>query len=332
MEPLGVAVVGCGYWGPNLVRNFDSGSGTRVRWAVDLDQARLREIGAGHPRVRLTSDLEEVLKDPETAIVSVATPVETHHRIAKAALEAGKHVLVEKPITANVAHAEELVALARRKGLVLACDHTFVFTGAVRKIKELVSSGKLGQILYFDSVRANLGVFQRDVNVIWDLAPHDLSILDHLVGRLPKAVIAVGACHAGQNLENIAYLTLIFEGQLIAHIHVNWLAPIKIRQILIGGSEKMVVYDDMEISEKVKIYDKGISVSANEMLVGYRTGDMLAPQLDRTEALRLVADHFVECIRERKTPINDGESALRVLKVLEAARVSIREGGRRVEV
>lgn len=331
-----VAVIGAGYWGPNLIRNFLSLDEVESVVACDTDEARLGKMRKQFHGIETASDHNEVVNRSDIDIVVIATPVSSHFEIAKAALSAGKHVFIEKPMTASVAEAEDLIELAEKKNLKLFVDHTFIYTGAVRKMKELITSGRLGEIYYFDSVRVNLGLFQHDVNVIWDLAPHDLSICDYLLEKKPIAVSAVGSCHVGNDLEDIAYLTLEFENNLIAHFHVNWLAPMKIRKTLIGGTKSMIVYDDNETSEKVKIYDKGIDVTTREgvydTLVQYRTGDMLSPKLDQTEALAEGTRHFIDCVLNNKTPMTDGHAGLNVVRVLEASGVSIKNRGRAVEL
>jgi predicted dehydrogenase len=340
---LRVGVIGYGYWGPNLVRNFSEAAGSRVVAVSDLREERLAQVRDRYPAVRTTTDAGELLADPTVDAVIVATPVATHYRLAMAAIEAGKHVLVEKPLALGSAEGEALIAAARRRGVVLMVDHTFVYTGAVQKIRELVDGERLGRLLYYDSVRVNLGLFQHDVDVLWDLAVHDLSIMDFVLGRLPRAVSAAGVAHVPGQPVNTAYLTCYFDDTLIAHFHVNWLAPVKIRRTLIGGDRQMIVYDDLEPSEKVKVYDKGITLAngsngsggnegAYELLVGYRAGDMHAPQLSLTEALRVEADHFVDCIRTRREPVTSGEAGLRVVRILEAAAESLAARGQVVEL
>ena len=332
-----LGVIGYGYWGPNLVRNFGEVAGAQVAAVSDLSADRLAVVRRRHPGVLTTTDCDELLRNPGIDAVAIATPVSTHYELAMRALEQGKHVLVEKPLTTTSVEAARLIEAADRRRLVLMVDHTFVYTAAVRKIQELVSSGRLGEVYYYDSVRVNLGLFQHDVNVIWDLAVHDLAILDFVIPQRPCAVSATGMNHVPGSLANIAYVTAFFEGNLIAHIHVNWLAPVKLRRTLIGGSQRMIVYDDLEPSEKVKIYDKGIMVqdsgpeSLYKTLIGYRTGDMLAPQLDLTEALRIEAQHFVQCIEQRSRPITGGEAGLRVVSLLEAATHSMNLRGQLVE-
>ena len=331
-----VAVIGTGYWGPNLIRNFLAADHVDAVVACDRDAERLAEMGKMFHGIETAEDHAEVIARQDIDIVVIATPVSTHHEIAKTALLAGKHCFIEKPMTASVAEAEELIALAERNHLKLFVDHTFIYTGAVRKMKEIITSGRLGEIYYFDSVRINLGLFQHDVNVIWDLAPHDLSIMDYLLEQRPVAVSAVGSCHVGNDLEDIAYLTLEFASNMIAHFHVNWLAPMKIRKTLIGGTKSMIVYDDTDASEKVKIYDKGIDVTTPEgvydTLVQYRTGDMLSPKLDQEEALSVGTRHFLECILNDAKPLTDGEAGLNVVRILEASAISIKDRGRRIEL
>lgn len=333
---LKVAVIGAGYWGPNLIRNFLSADNVDGVLACDRDADRLAKMRKMFYGIETSEDHREVIARPDVDIVVIATPVSSHHEIAKAALLAGKHCFIEKPMTASVAEAEDLIEIAASKNLKLFVDHTFIYTGAVRKMKEIITSGRLGEIYYFDSVRINLGLFQHDVNVIWDLAPHDLSIMDYLLEQKPAAVSAVGSCHVGNGLEDIAYLTLEFENNLIAHFHVNWLAPMKIRKTLIGGTKSMIVYDDTEASEKVKIYDKGIDVTTREgvydTLVQYRTGDMLSPKLDQEEALSVGTRHFLDCILNDTKPLTDGNAGLNVVRVLEASAISIKDRGRLIEL
>jgi predicted dehydrogenase len=301
---------------------------------------RLALVRNRYPGVRTFADPNELVADRRIDAVVIVTPVSTHYDLAMQALRAGKHVLVEKPLAATVEQAARLVDEAERRGLVLSVDHTFVYTGAVRKIRELVSSGSLGDIYYYDSVRVNLGLFQHDVNVIWDLAVHDLAIMDHVLPSTPVAVSATGMSHIDGEPENIAFLTLFFENRLIAHLHVNWLAPVKVRRTLIGGSRNMIVYDDLEPSEKIKIYDKGVTVNGGggngsqryRMLIDYRAGDMRAPQIDITEALNIEARHFIKCVETSQPTMTDGQAGLRVVRVLEAATQSIAARGRIVEL
>ena len=342
MSPTTVGVIGCGYWGPNLLRNFAENEAAGLRWMCDLDTKRLEVLGRRYPSARTTADCQQLFDDSQLDAVVIATPVGTHFNFARAALQAGKHVLLEKPLTANVAEAEELIELAERNGLTLMVDHTFIYTGAVRKIKELVKSGELGDLLYFDSVRINLGLFQRDINVVWDLAPHDLAIMDFIIDRQPSSVTATGSCHVEAGIANIAYVMLRFPGEFIAHFHFNWLSPVKIRRTLIAGSRRMVVYDDIEPTEKIRVYDKGVMVTRREdaedqeaayrTLVSYRTGDVWVPKLDSTEALHYVCREFLNAIAEKRRPLTDGHSGLRVVRLLQAAQQSISEGGRPIEL
>jgi predicted dehydrogenase len=332
-----IGMIGVGYWGPNLIRNFSETEDASVVACCDLSAERLSTIQKRYPSVRCTQNHEELLRDPSVDAVVIATPVSTHYPLAKAALLQGKHVMIEKPLADSSEHALDLVETAAQMRRVLMVDHTFIYTSAVRKIRELVDGGELGEILYFDSVRVNLGLFQKDVNVIWDLAPHDLSIMDYVLQRDPIAISAIGASHAGNHIANMAYLTLRFPGNLLAHFHVNWLAPVKIRLTLIGGSKKMVVYDDVEPSEKIRLYDKGIVVNGNgnpekryQALVGYRAGDVLIPKIDTTEALQRVAQEFVRSIAEDRQPLTDGMSGYRVVRLLEAAQESLDGGGREI--
>ncbi|HEY0077467.1 MAG TPA: Gfo/Idh/MocA family oxidoreductase [Pyrinomonadaceae bacterium] len=342
MKVTNVGVIGCGYWGPNLLRNFAENERAELRWMCDVDARRLEAVGRRYPSAETTRDYKKLLSDSRLDAVVVATPVATHYRFAKEALEAGKHVLVEKPFTASIGEAEELCELAEARGLTLMVDHTFIYTGAVRKIKEIVESGELGELLYFDSTRINLGLFQHDINVVWDLAPHDLSIMDYIIDRQPESVAATGSCHIERGIENIAYVMLRFPDEFIAHFHFNWLSPVKIRRTLIAGSSKMVVYDDIEPTEKIRVYDSGVTSTrdarsadredAYRTLVSYRTGDVWVPKLDSTEALRYVCEEFLSAIREKRRPLTDGLSGLRVVRLLEAAQQSINQGGRQVRL
>jgi predicted dehydrogenase len=337
-NPLKVGVIGYGYWGPNLVRNFTASPHTDVVAVADRDPGRRKAVAAIYPWAARPSDAEALLADPSIEAVAIATPLATHHPLAKAALEAGKHVLIEKPLASSVAQCEELIALAAARGLVLMVDHTFVYTGAVRKIREVIESGQLGRILYFDSIRINLGLFQPDFNVLWDLAPHDLSILDYALGGKPRWVQAVAARHYEGHHENLAYLTIGLEGGVLAHVHVNWVAPVKTRLTTIAGTDRMLVYDDANPAERLKIYESGVDLNklepelAHRMNIQYRTGDVLVPKLDPTEALRRVVDEFAGAIRERRAPLSDGAAGLRVVRVLEAAQRSIEASGARVEL
>jgi predicted dehydrogenase len=334
---LKIGIVGLGYWGPNLVRNFSQAASTQVKYVCDLNQSRLTKIKNIYPNIYTTTDINEILKDKDIDAVSIATPVSTHFDLAMKALKAGKHVLLEKPLTDSSDKCKRLIDEADANNLVLMVDHTFPYTAAVQKIKELVSNGDIGELYYYDSARVNLGLFQHDVSVIWDLAVHDLSILEFIHKEHPIAVSATGISHVEGQPENIAYLTIFYKSNMIAHIHVNWLAPVKLRQTLIGGSKKMILYDDMEPSEKIKIYDKGITFvdddeSITRMRIGYRSGDVLSPNLDRVEALSSLVKHFARCIEEGEQPITSAESGMRVVRILEAATESMAKKGEMVRL
>jgi predicted dehydrogenase len=343
---LNVGVVGYGYWGPNLVRNFHEVPGCTVTAVTDPRPKRLDLLRQRYPAVTPYANYADLLADRRVDAVAVATPVGTHFDLAMQALRSGRHVFVEKPMTASAEEALQLIDEADRRQLTLAVDHTFVYTGAVRKIRQLVESRSLGDIYYYDSVRVNLGLFQHDVSVVWDLAVHDLSIMDYVLPTRPCAVSATGLAHVDGEPENIAYLTLFFPDRVIAHLHVNWLAPVKVRRTLIGGSEKMVVFDDLEPSEKVKVYDKGITLNGHgasddlngngakryQMLVGYRTGDMWAPQIDITEALNTELREFVTAVEQGCPATADGQAGLRVVRMLEAATQSMAARGQVVEL
>jgi predicted dehydrogenase len=330
-----IGVIGYGYWGPNIVRNLHGLDSTRVEMICDQSSAALARARKAYPSVATCSDPAEVLKSPNIDAVAVITPVWTHYELAKKALENGKHVFVEKPFTSSAKQAEELIELAARKKLTIMVDHTFLFTGAVRKIRELVESGALGDLYYYDSLRVNLGLFQHDVSVLWDLAPHDLSIMDHVIKGEPEAVVATGERHLN-GVEDVAFMTIYFPGNVIAHINVNWLSPVKIRMTMIGGQKKMVVWNDLVRDEKVRIYDKGVTLTSGDdiqkLLVSYRSGDMWAPQLEEPEALRVELDYFAKCIMKNETPFNDGHAGLRVVRMLEAAEVSIQKRGELVQL
>jgi predicted dehydrogenase len=330
-------VIGYGYWGPNMVRNLAEVDGFQLVAVSDLREERLALAQNRYPAINTHADYRELLDDPHLDAVAIATPVSTHFEIAWQALCAGKHVLVEKPLAMTSEQARRLIDEAERRQRSLMVDHTFVYTGAVRKIRELIGRNELGQIFYYDSTRVNLGLFQHDVNVLWDLAVHDLSIMDYVLPRKPVAVSATGMRHVPGQPENIAYLTCFFDDSLIAHVHVNWLAPVKVRRTLIGGSRKMIVYNDLEPSEKIKVYDCGVTVnnspeSVYQMLISYRTGDMWSPQLDITEGLRTEAQQFQRSIDTGERPITDGEAGLRVIQILEAATLSMQQRGQLVEI
>jgi len=327
---LKVAVVGFGYWGPNLARNFNNHPETQLKWIVDSSKDRLKKASLLYPSVNLSTNFTDILRDKETEIVAIATPVSTHFDIAKLALEAGKHVWVEKPLTASVREAEELIKIAERKNRILLVDHTFVYTGAVRKIKELIDRGEMGELIYYDSTRVNLGLFQSDVNVIWDLAVHDISIIDFLFNGIQvEKAVAAGIKYGNHLKEAMASIFLYLKGKKSAHINVSWISPVKIRLTLIGGTKKMIVYNDTEPSEKVKVYDKGIEIIQSpedlyKIWIQYRTGDMWAPKLDTEEALAVEVNHFIDCIKNGKKPITDGLAGLRVVKVLEMIERSLK--------
>lgn len=326
-------MIGCGYWGPNLIRNFYENESSTVKYVCDLNAQALTKISKRYPTLVCTTNLDEVLQDPEVDAVVIATPVHTHHPLARKALLAGKHVFIEKPMCMNSSECLDLIALAEERQLTLMVDHTFVYHGAVRTIKEVVKSGDLGDILYFDSVRINLGLFQSDINVVWDLAPHDLSIMDYILEKIPVSVHAVGSCHTGTGLEDITYVTFKFADNLISHLHVSWLSPVKIRQTLIGGTKKMIVYDDLQTLEKIRVYNRGISVSEpidedsrRNNLIQYRLGDMHSPTFDLTEALQNCVKEFVTCALEKRRPTTDGLAGLRVVRMLEAIEMSLKTG------
>jgi len=334
-KTINIGVVGYGYWGPNLVRNFAETQGANLAAVADLDKKKLDVVKKRFPAITVTTRFQDLLEDPKIHAIAIATPVNTHFELGMAALKAGKHLWLEKPMTETSLQARKLVEEAEKRKLVLLVDHTFVYTGAVRKMAEIIKAGDLGRVYYYDSIRVNLGLFQRDVSVISDLAVHDFAILDYLLGEHPTAVSASGTNHFPGTPENLAYITLFYESGTIAHTNVSWLAPVKVRQILIGGSKKMITYDDLETSEKVKVYDKGISFTDDpqqiqEMRVGYRTGDMWAPKVPVTEALRVESEHFVDCIVNGKVPETDGRLGLRIVELIEAATSSMRGKGETV--
>ena len=335
---INVGLIGYGYWGPNLSRNLAETEGMQLTAIADARPDRREAAARRHPGVRLCSDGESLVASDDLDAVVIATPIETHYPLAKAAIERGKHVLVEKPLAGSKAHAEALGALAEKHDVRLMVDHTFVYNGAVRRIRELIDAGDLGELLYLDSVRVNLGLLQQDSNVIWDLATHDLSIMDYLIDARPVSVSADGTAAGGFDHENVAYVTVHFDNGFLAHFHVNWLAPVKIRQMLLGGQQRMLVYDDTDPSEKVRVYDKGVDVDVKdsdtrrEILISYRTGDMHAPKLDRREALSLVAREFADSIAGYRAPLTDAAAGIRVVTLLEAAERSLRAQGQRIRV
>jgi predicted dehydrogenase len=328
---LRVGVIGHGYWGPNIVRNFHGQDRSRVTGVCDKSPKALQRVKQSYPHMTVTHDAADLLTSTEVDAVAVVTPIWTHYELTKAALENGKHVFVEKPFTTTAAQAEELIELAERKNLKIMVDHTFLFTGAVKRIRQLIVDGMIGELFYYDSMRVNLGLFQHDVNVVWDLAPHDLSIMDYLIAAKPEAVVATGESHVNK-IADVAFMTLFYPGKMIGHINVNWLSPVKIRTTLIGGEKKMLVWNDLEADEKIKVYDKGVAVTSGEavyqQLVSYRTGDMWAPKVEQIEALKAEAAYFVDCVLNDETPFNDGLAGLRVVRILEAADRSLQEKGK----
>lgn len=334
-DVLGVGVIGYGYWGPNVVRNFQSQIHSRVLMLCDSRREALERATRHFPEVEFLTDMRAMLLSPRIDVIAVVTPVWTHYELAKAALEHGKHVFVEKPFTQTSQQAEELIELAARKHLKIMVDHTFLFTGAVRKIKQLVDARELGTIYYYDTMRVNLGLFQHDVNVIWDLAPHDLAIMDYLLASEPDAVVATGQSHVN-GVEDVAFITVYYPGKLIAHVNVNWLSPVKVRTTLLGGDKRMLIWNDLESDEKIRIYDRGVNLTTREgvydLLVSYRSGDMWAPQVENGEALALEIAHFNRSILDDFTPVNDGLAGLRVVKILEAANKSLAHRGMEVRL
>ncbi|HXE72707.1 MAG TPA: Gfo/Idh/MocA family oxidoreductase [Candidatus Nitrosotenuis sp.] len=330
-----LGVVGCGYWGPNLVRSFQEIDEVEVRYVCDRDPARLEALRRRFRQVRPTTRFEDLLEDPEVEALVISTPPASHHSLARRALEAGKHVFVEKPLAVSSAQCDDLVALARQKERLLMVDHTFVYTSAARKIKEILERGDLGEILYYDSVRINLGLYQDDVNVVWDLAVHDLSILDFLLGEQPASVWGLGVRQAGHKSEDVAYVTLLYPSGRVAHMHVNWLSPVKIRRILLGGSRRMLLWDDQLADEKLKIYERGVDWSQTDRarsLIQYRLGDTTSPHLEPVEALRVCSQHFIDCLRGGGSPLTDGEAGGRVVRILEAIDRSIARRGEQVAI
>jgi predicted dehydrogenase len=331
---LKFGVIGYGYWGPNVVRNIMTSNDAQLVAVADKSPGARARVQKTYPGLRVTDDPTELLTSPEIDAIAVVTPVWTHFELTKAALHNGKHVFVEKPFTSRVTQAEELIELAASRNLQVMVDHTFLFTGAVQKIRQLVDDGVLGNLYYYDSMRVNLGLFQHDVDVVWDLAPHDLAIMDYVIQKDPEAIIATGEKHLNGHVD-VAFLTIYFPNSVVAHINVNWLSPVKVRTTLIGGEKKMVVWNDLEADEKIRVYDKGVCVGNNgrgvyDLLVSYRSGDMWAPKVEQTEALRAEMNHFVECVTSNRAPLNDGVSGLRVVKLLEAAEDSLKYKGRLV--
>jgi predicted dehydrogenase len=333
-DVIRMGVVGYGYWGPNIVRNFHGQERSRVVAICDQSPKSQSRARQSYPDIRVIAECNDILTATDIDAIAIVTPVWTHYELAKLALEHGKHVFVEKPFTCTTAQAEELIELADRKHLKIMVDHTFLFTGAVKRIKEFIDNGTLGDLYYYDSTRVNLGLFQHDVNVLWDLAPHDLSIMDYLIKGKPEAVVATGERHLN-GVADIAFLTLYYPNNMIGHINVNWLSPVKVRTTLIGGEKKMLVWNDLEADEKLKIYDKGVQMSGDgvyQLLVSYRSGDMWAPRVEQVEALKLEAAYFVDCILNDKKPFNDGAAGLHVVQVLEAADQSLQQRGKVIKL
>ena len=332
-----IGIIGYGYWGPNIARNFNACQGAKLVSICDLDEKRLNLAKSTYPFIKTFTDAKELITSKDIDAVAVVTPVFTHYELSKLALESGKHVFVEKPFTSNISQAEELIGLAERKNLKIMVDHTFLFTGAVRKMREILDSGGLGSLFFYDSVRVNLGLFQHDINVIWDLAPHDFSIMLYLIDKEPTAVSAMGRQHFNNGMEDVAYVGIHFDDDgFIAHFHCNWLSPVKVRRTLISGDKKMLVWDDISSDEKIKIYDKGVDITntngIHKLLVSYRSGDVYVPHIDNTEALKLEADYFVECLENGHKPFNDGEAGLKVVKMLEAADKSLKNEGKKIRL
>jgi predicted dehydrogenase len=333
---INIGVIGYGYWGPNIVRNFTGTKNAKVISLADVNPDALERAQKSYPYLKTTTNYHELTISSEIDAIAIATPVFTHFEIAKNSLENGKHIFIEKPFTSSVKEAEKLIELAEKKNLKIMVDHTFLFTGAVKKIKELIDDNVLGTLYYYDSTRVNLGLFQHDVNVIWDLVPHDFSIMDYVIKEKPFAIIATGTDHFGRGLEDIAYITMYFNNNMIAHFNVNWLSPVKVRTTLISGEKKMLVWNDVEADEKIKVYDRGVKIENTEgvynLLVNYRSGDMLSPKIDTTEALKIETDYFVECILNNKVPINDSYAGLRIVKMLEASEMSLKNRGKLIKL
>lgn len=332
---INLAIIGFGYWGPNMVRNFNSHPDAKVKYVVDLSDDRLNKAKALYPSITTTKSANDI-DETEIEAVVIATPVFTHFELAKHFLQKGKHVLLEKPMSSTSDEAKELIDLAEKNNCILMVDHTFLYTGAVMKIKEIIKNKELGNLQYFDSTRINLGLLQPDINVLWDLAPHDISILNHIYPKKPYSVQATGISHTKNDIENMAFLTINYEDNFIAHFNCSWSSPVKIRQTLIGGDEKMIVYNDMEATEKVKVYDKGFTVKNQEekrkILVDYRVGDIYIPKVEMTEALSLVATDFIQSIHTNKTPVSSAIIGLNVVEVLEASSESLKHNGKEIKL
>lgn len=336
MSNIKVGIIGYGYWGTNLVRNFFGTDNCSLAVVADGRPERLTVLSKNFPSVNRVTSAEEIINDSTTDAVVIATPVSTHYQLAKKALLNGKHVLIEKPMTSSPEEADELINLAEQKGLTLMVDHTFLYTGAVQKMKELIQSQTIGTLQYFDSSRINLGLFQSDVNVLWDLAPHDISILTFLINELPVSINATGISHTRNHIENIAYMTVNYDWDFIAHFNVSWLSPVKVRQTLIGGDKKMIVYNDLEPSEKVRVYDTGYTHKTDEdkkmIMVDYRTGDVYIPKLSSKEALSGMAADFIQSIIQQKEPVANARLGKQVVSILEASQESIKHNGKEVKI
>ena len=333
---INIAVVGLGYWGPNIVRNFYSVENARVVSVCDKESKALRRTERYYPGIKTTTDYDDIVSSSEVDAIAIVTPVSTHYELAIKALKNGKHVFIEKPFTSTVDQAKELIEIADRKNLIIMVDHTFLFTGAVKKIKEIVDDNILGELYYYDSTRINLGLFQHDVNVIWDLAPHDFSIMDYIVNEKVEAIMATGKKHFCNGFEDVAFVTVYFTNKLIGHFNINWISPVKIRTTLIGGEKKMLVWNDLEADEKVKVYDKGVKIENREgvydLLVRYRSGDMWAPRVEQFEALKVETEYFIDCVLNNQVPFNDGRAGLRIIKILEATNESLKYNGKMIKL
>jgi predicted dehydrogenase len=333
---ISLGIIGYGYWGPNVARNFNHCKGANLASICDLNEGRLKLAKSTYPSIKSYSDPKDLIHSDDIQAVAIVTPVFTHYELAKAALESGKHIFVEKPFTSNARQAKELINLACKKNLIIMVDHTFLFTGAVRKIREIIDSQELGSLFFYDSTRVNLGLFQHDVNVVWDLAPHDFSIMNYLLNKNPVAISAQGTEHFGTGMEDVAYIAVHFDNGFIAHFHCNWLSPVKIRKTLISGDKKMLVWDDLASDEKIKIYDRGVEFKnvegIHKLLVSYRSGDMYAPRINNTEALQVEAEYFLECVEKNVEPFNNGEAGLKVVRMLEATDKSLKNGGGKIKI
>ena len=331
---MNIAIIGYGYWGPNLVRNFSQVNNCKVKKVSDFRSDRLVIVSKTYPGIKVSTDPDDILLSKEIDAVVIATPVFTHFSLAKKALENGKHVLLEKPMTSTIKEAEELMNLAKQKGLLLMVDHTFLYTGAVMKMKQIINEKSIGEIQYFDSSRINLGLFQIDVNVLWDLAPHDISILLHLINKKPYSVNATGVSHTKNGIENVAYLTINYSENFIAHFSCSWTSPVKLRTMLIGGDKKMLVFNDLEPSEKIRIYDTGYNYKTDEeknrLMVDYRTGDVYIPKLESKEALFGMASDFINSIINKTEPLSNAQLGLDVIQILEASQQSIKNKGKEI--